>query len=817
MKRPLVVITAGFVLGEVLALCLQEAVYRIFFWFAGALFLTVLAVRRFLSRSVMYRTLLLIFVFVFGGMTAGSFSGARCREQMEQEEKRIIQAGFGDVVQLTGQVVDVWERSEKLEIIVNQVKVGKRVRNIADPDNIRWLSLQYPVQLSGTPGDLEGWEEKLLPGKQVKMACSFRLTEPAKNPGEFDAKLYYRSKGVVCTGYIKALKESSGADQPFMRLILWFRRYCSHVLEEYGGKEDSSIYKAMLLGDTSFMEKDTLDLYRSSGIAHLLAVSGQHLSLIGGGMYLLLRKTVGGFRASGIIGCGFVISYGIFTGSSGSAIRAVLMICCLWLAAERGRTYDSLSALSFAALGLLGNNPYLIFHSGFQLSFSAVLAISGPGQWMIREYNIGKNWEKTVVISLWVQIFLLPVMAWHYYQYPLYGMFLNFLVLPLVPVLMIAGIMILLTGGFLPLAAGTAAKVGHVILGYYKWICEGSLKLPGAVRIIGRPGPGQILGYIVLWGIAVALLIWQRRGQTRKILKKYINLIFAVATLLTAVLFSFAILSPHPVRGFELLCLDVGQGDGFLLRSGTTNILIDSGSSDQIKLGSRTLEPCLKSKGISRLDIAVVSHGDSDHISGLLYLLEQKMPIDLLILPAGGKGGEIYGQLEQLQTEAGGKTYYMHQGDKIKAGEMEFTCIFEKETEEERNAHSLVLCSHYKDLHILFTCDMGISEETVLLDLAEENASIQQEHLDHVQILKSAHHGSKGSSSPAFLEAMPLKAAFISYGKDNSYGHPSGQVTEEMKKQNISLYETGGKGAWTLESKARNVIIKRTVKSRGEN
>ena len=129
MKRPLVVITAGFVLGEVLALCLQEAVYRIFFWFAGVLFLTVLAVRRFLSRSVMYRTLLLIFVFVFGGMTAGSFSGARCREQMEQEEKRIIQAGFGDVVQLTGQVVDVREKSEKLEIIVNQVKVGKRVRN----------------------------------------------------------------------------------------------------------------------------------------------------------------------------------------------------------------------------------------------------------------------------------------------------------------------------------------------------------------------------------------------------------------------------------------------------------------------------------------------------------------------------------------------------------------------------------------------------------------------------------------------------------------------------------------------------------------
>ncbi len=131
--------------------------------------------------------------------------------------------------------------------------------------------------------------------------------------------------------------------------------------------------------------------------------------------------------------------------------------------------------------------------------------------------------------------------------------------------------------------------------------------------------------------------------------------------------------------------------------------------------------------------------------------------------------------------------------------------------------HSLVLCSHYKDLHILFTGDMGISEETELLDLQKKMAASSRNIWKHVQILKTAHHGSKGSSSPAFLEAMPLKAAFISYGKDNSYGHPSGQVTEKMKKQNISLYETGGKGAWTLESKAGNVIIKRTVKSRGEN
>lgn len=829
MKRPLVVITTGFVLGEVLTLCLQAAVYKKIFWLVGLLFLTALTARCFLkrslnkdqSRSVIYRTVLLFFVLFFGGMTEGSFLGRQCRTRMEEEEKKISQAELGDIVQITGTVVDVWEKNEKLEIIVNKVKVKKKIQGpkdtqkAGDLDGGQWMPLHFPIQLYGVPGDLKDWEEKLLPGKKVKIACFLSLTESAKNPGEFNTKLYYRSKGILCTGYIKALKESNGADRPFMRLILWFRKYCSRILDQYCEKEDSSIYRAILLGDTSFMETDTLDLYRSSGIAHLLAVSGQHLSLIGGGMYLLLRRIIGGFRAAGILGGGFVVSYGIFTGSSGSAIRAVLMICCLWLAAERGRTYDSLSALSLAAISLLGKNPYLIFYSGFQFSFAAVLAISGPAQWMIREYKIGKNWEKTVVISFWVQIVLLPVMAWHYYQYPLYGMLLNFLVLPLVPVLMISGIMILATGGIWPLGAVMAAKTGHVILLYYKWICEWSLKLPGAVRILGRPGPGQVLCYIAVWGMVVAVLRWL---TGREVLSKYAAPVFAAVLLLTAITLSFTALSPHPVKGYELLCLDVGQGDGLLLRSGRTNILIDGGSSDQKSLGSRTLEPCLRSKGISRLDIAVVSHGDNDHISGLLYLLDQKMPIDLLILPAGGKRGDIYEKLERLQTEAGGKTYYMRQGDKIKAGEIEFTCIYEKETEEERNAHSLVLCSHYENMHILFTGDMGIPEENEILKLAEEKNSIQKEHLSHVQILKTAHHGSKGSSSPAFLEAMPLlKAAFISYGKDNSYGHPAPQVTEEMKKQNISLYETGGNGAWTLENKVGSVIIKRAVKSITEN
>ncbi len=116
-----------------------------------------------LSRSVMYRTLLLI-LCLFWRDDGRKFSGARCREQMEQEERGLSRQDLGMWCSWPGS--GCTGKSEKLEIIVNQVKVGKRVRNIADPDDIRWLSLQYPVQLSGTPGDLEGWEESFFQGNR---------------------------------------------------------------------------------------------------------------------------------------------------------------------------------------------------------------------------------------------------------------------------------------------------------------------------------------------------------------------------------------------------------------------------------------------------------------------------------------------------------------------------------------------------------------------------------------------------------------------------------------------------------------------------
>ena len=216
------------------------------------------------------------------------------------------------------------------------------------------------------------------------------------------------------------------------------------------------IFKAILLGDMRAMEPDIKEMYQKNGISHLLAISGQHLTIIGGGLYLMLRRLGLGFGGSALLGGTLVVSYGILTGSSGSAMRAVIMILCLWAGAWAGRTYDSMSALALSAILLLWENPYLLTQSGFQLSFGAVAAIGGLSAWLGPALKLEKMWQVSLLVSLCVQIAITPLVVWQYYALPIYGIFLNLLVAPAVPVLMYSGLLAVGVGSF-SVAAGEIA------------------------------------------------------------------------------------------------------------------------------------------------------------------------------------------------------------------------------------------------------------------------------------------------------------------------------------------------------------------------
>lgn len=851
MKRPLIVLAAGFVLGEVLALQGQKAVSQGLLWwlYAAAGLFGMWSYRMLFPPSGGKRqgssagkTALLLFFVLAAGGCAGYARGAWERDRLDREEVSAGEfAGARAVVQGTIGKAEPGEGSLSLVLEEVKARVGK-------------VGREYDRVIVYVKDEGDGGLPRLFPGMAVEIRGKLEAIERPRNPGEFDFRRYYRSKGAACRMFGEQLKVTGEEYIPYQTFLMKFRLGCAGILDRICPAQDSAVFKAVLLGDTSGMEPEVRSMYQRHGISHLLAVSGQHLAIIGGGIYLIMRRLGLGFGRAGMMGAMFVISYGIMTGSSGSAIRAVIMTMCLWLAAYGGRSYDTLSALGLAAIILLWKSPYLLFASGFQLSFGAVSAIGGLGGWLRSGFHMEKGWRNTILMSLCVQIVITPVVLYHYYQHPLYGIFMNLLVIPLIAVLMYSGILGIFLGSFWLKGGIIAVGAGHYVLCFYEWLCRQAERLPGYCLVMGRPSWIQIVLYGA--GMAGALygirrlggeehgdgmddgimdgknegrrdgIVGNVRDGTDDRIKDGVNNsnrdkvgggkcryhISRFPIAVTACLYGlfFLILLPVPGKGLEVIMLDVGQGDGIVMRTEAFTILVDGGSSSDKSLGEKTLEPCLKSMGVDTVDFAVVSHGDSDHISGLLYLMEHSEDIRVrnLILPMPGRGQEIYDELEQAAEAAGGKVFYLAPSDCIQAGGLYLTCLYaggEPPPADDRNAHSLVLCADYKGFHMLFTGDMGTEQEKGMLKLAEKEGSLQQEHLSHVQVLKMAHHGSNTSSGEEFLDYLNPDLALVSYGRGNSYGHPSPEVMERMKKCRIPVMETGYGGAVILRTDGKTL------------
>ncbi len=814
MKRPLVVLAAGYVLGEVLALQDNTAVdLGVLAWLcaaaAGILWLLDTGwgvLRPSAPKEKMqgrsnrkHRVLLLFLVCLLFGSSLGMARGWQEKGFLDHEES-VARTMAGARILVRGVIKKAEQKEDTVTLVLEEVtaEAGRRTGKFR-------RMVVYAENRTTEKNDSDSGGE-LAVGVKVQVRGKLAPVEGPGNPGELDFRTYYRTKGIACRLYGENLAVAGGEAIPYYKGIAEFRMQCAGVLEKICMPEDVAVFKAVLLGDTSDMNPEMRDMYQRNGISHLLAVSGQHLAIIGGGIYLMIRRTGAGYGKAGMISAVLVISYGIMTGSSGSAIRAVIMIVCLWLAAVKGRSYDTLSALGAAALILLCRQPYLLYHSGFELSFGAVLAISGLGGWMQSFLELERAWEKTLLISLSVQIVLTPIVLYHYFQHPLYGIFLNLLVIPLVSILMYSGILGIVLGSFWIQGGVAAVGAGHYILRFYELLCEFAEGLPGYSLVLGRPSPGSLVMYFGIHGMGTAVVLFCIRGRSAFIRAKSparCNDHLAVSHFRTRVssisckpmillyffgiyALSFAALVPRPVKGLEVVCLDVGQGDGLLLRTGKRAVLIDGGSSSQKKLGDIVLEPYLKSRGISWIDYAVVSHGDSDHINGLMYLLEESKDIGIgtLVLPVMGKGEEVYENLTALARREGADVVYMKTGDWVETGELTLTCLYAGEDfgGKDRNSHSLVLCGDYKGFHMLFTGDMGEGQESSLVRLAEQEGTLQDIHLNHVQILKTAHHGSRTSSSEVFLDRLRIRLAVVSYGEGNSYGHPSPETMDRFRE-----------------------------------
>lgn len=690
-------------------------------------------------------------------------------------------------------------------------------------------------------------KEELLPGMKLLCMGELEIFEPARNAGEFDYRLYYRSRHICCRMSAKKAEITDRSADPLKAAAYSFRERAREALKQFCTEKDAGLLSAVLLGDKTQMDEEINDLYQKNGIAHLLAVSGLHVSLIGMGLYRLLRRLGLGFGWAGVWSGGLLFLYGTMTGFGPSVFRACLMLACSFAASYLGRTYDLLSAMSLAAICLSLENPFVIFTGAFQLSFGAVFAIGWAGKELSDGLECKKEWENALAVSLAIQLVTGPIVLYHFFEYPLYGIFLNFLVIPLMTYVVGAGIAGLLMGmaGISLLAAaagagtlsGAAAAAGrllelgavgsmgtcHYIFAWYEMLCRLTKRLPGSSLILGRPESWKLAAY---YGILAVLLLFlgsrgRKRAETGERTKagemmekdreaaakdRFMDRIKIWGCLSSLIVF----LLYRSVSGLRIDFIDVGQGDGILLETKKQVILVDGGSTQLKKLGEQRLEPLLKSRGIRKIDMAFVSHGDQDHISGLMWLLEEDTGIEIgrLFLPLPGKGEEIYEKLESAAARKGVKADYICAGDLIQSGKLSLSCLYPyRDTlSSDRNGHSEVLLAEYRDFSMLLMGDLGTEGEAEIAEVWDEKKQ--------VQILKAGHHGSSTSSSELFLDTVRPQIAVLSYGKDNSYGHPHPEVIERLEERGIASWATEEQGMITVRTDGKELEIQGFLKNR---
>ena len=656
-----------------------------------------------------------------------------------------------------------------------------------------------------------------LPGEWIEVYGKISPVEAPRNEGVFDFRLYYRTISVHGSMYGTSFRVIGGEPKPFARGLQELRLRMGDILDQLLPPQDAGIYRALLTGDKSAMDEDIRSLYQENGIAHILAVSGLHLSILGLGVYELLRRFGRSKAASGSVAALLIISYGILTGCSGSALRAVLMLLLRFLAAAVGRSYDMLTAMAAAALFLLWKEPFMLFSAGFQLSFLAVLAIGLRHALPAPKHPLLEG----LWLSFYLQLLTLPVILFHYFRFPLYGIFLNLIVLPLMGCVIYSGVFGVGLFGLSEKLATIAVGGGHWILRLYTLLCTHCAALPYSSLLLGRPSMHSILLYytalgIVTWALAErhtrrhpvrsersapecsgsqsgwGLRFRENRSTPSDPVPRVWRL--PLPCIVLPLLLSMLCLPAKQPKGLEITVLDVGQGDGFILRNQGLVMSVDGGSTSDQRLGKNVLVPYLESQGIERIDLALITHCDADHYSGILYLLEEESKISIgeLLLPRVAVQDARYDALRDAAAARDVQIRYFGQGDCIDLGEVEIRGYYPAGTErlEAANDHSIGMLLRAPDFQMLFTGDMDEDcEQAMLAALWEADTGYPK-----IDVLKAGHHGSHTSTSEALLTALRPDYAILSYGVGNDYGHPHAETRERLRRYDVKMLETGKMG-----------------------
>ncbi len=694
---------------------------------------------------------------------------------------------------------------------------GGRTKLLMRADTRLRDGVHEPVQL-GVRLSCRG-EAAVLAGDRIRVRAKLFRPAPPANPGAYAWYARLAAEGTAFTGACRAeeLVILGPPDPLAARAEAFRRRFRALVEAAIPNRDASALVIALAIGDRAELSEEVNEEFGASGLAHILSVSGLHVTIIAAGLFLALRALLAcseRLLLTGLVpplasllavpACWLYVG---LTGSDVPAVRSGIMASVLLLARVVRRDAASASSIAAALLAVLAWDPGALRDVSFQLSFVALAALVlltdpllrlaglGPGDRSGRLQRLGTLLATSAAASLAATLATVPIVAGLFHQVSLVSVLTNVIALPL------STAVTALSAGATLLAAlhDAPAALALIFAGLSaEWLIalsRSSASLPFATAVL----PSFSAFASLLWFIGLAAIRLHQPWRT------WPARLGAACAAGLAILAAAHVFGPAFSRELQVTFFSVGQGDAVLVRfPGGRTLLVDAGGdpSGGFDPGRRILLPAFAELGVSRLDAFVLSHPHPDHLLGALSLFG-RIPIGEVWWAEGTEERGLLMQLRALAAEHGASVHTIASPRSIEAfAPVALQALHPRTIDAATSVNdgSLVLHLALGEVSFLLTGDIEHESEASLL-----------EGIPHATVLKAPHHGSRTSSTAPFVRRVGPKHVVFCVGRGNRFGFPHTEVEERYRAAGCTLHRTDRHGAITFRTDGAKLEVERTL------
>jgi competence protein ComEC len=755
--------------------------------------LMAVAVWRWRARAVAA-----LFLACAAAMLGFSTTSLRAEQRLAETLNPALE---GPDIEVTGRVAEMPRLSAqgtRFTFEVESAKLAGAAVQLPPLLSLGWYRGADDDSLLATPA------EDLRAGQRWRMTVRLRAPHGTLNPNGFDVELWLFEQGIGGTGSVRArpdtpaVKLAENAGHPVERLR---QRIRDAVLARVDDAAAAGVLAALAIGNQAAIDREGWDLFRTTGVAHLMSISGLHVTMFAWLAGALVRRlwclsprlllAVPAPRAALWGGWVAAASYSVLAGWGVPAQRTVWMIGTVVALRHAGVRWPLHAVLLAAAVAVTVLDPWAVMQPGFWLSFGAVALLVAsepvrgeesvqPTGWRARGWHTVRDGFRTQAVAA---VGLAPLSLVFFQQISLVGFAANLVAIPVVTLLVTP---LALLGVLLPPLWLLGAWVMKLLSGYLQLLAG----LPLAVWSAAVAPPWAVACGLLAAVLAVLPLPWRLR--------------------LLAVPLVLPLLAPHVQRPepgrFELVAADIGQGTAVLLRTHRHFLLFDTGpqTSPEVDAGSRVLVPLLRARGETRIDLLMLSHRDSDHVGGAAAVLSAVAVAQL------SSSLEPAHPLLAAASQRGVSVRRCEAGQRWEWDGVRFEVLHPMPDDHSAglkpNALSCVLRVQGASggRSVLLTGDIEAPQEAALLQRL--GAGLRTD------VLIVPHHGSKTSSTAGFLDAVAPTTAVVQAAYRSRYGHPAAEVLTRYDERGIAVVRSDRCGAWTLQPDGSVTCERETAK-----